>query len=155
MKRGYYLVTCENNSQTIAWFNNRTGNWLDKKKDNKIGKDGFIDNKMIESSFIIYDIAFVSKLLSFIDSELDGYSLSYYIGPIDDDGVIEVTTWRYGDNESRIHEDTKNSTYWKWCPYEHDLKMEVGEDTDRWETVVSYDWRVKYFWMMVSPYLFK
>ena len=95
------------------------------------------------------------KLIEFLDSETDGYSLAYNFSPVDDDGLIEVCTWRYGDNERCIHEKTKNSTYWRYNTEEQDLEMEMGEDTDSWQTIVGYDWRVKYFWMMVSPYLFK
>lgn len=97
---------------------------------------------------------FVSELKEFLDSETKDYSLAYEISPVDDDGVIEVVTWRYGDNEKCIHENTKNSTYWRWDAINKRLEMEVGEDSDRWEYVCFFDWQVKYFWMMVSPYLF-
>lgn len=96
---------------------------------------------------------FVRKLTEFLDSETDDYSLAYEISPIDDDGVVEVLTWVYGDNKEIIKEETKNSTYWKF--EDNELKIEMGEDTDSWEAVADYNWTVKYFWMMVSPYLFR
>ncbi len=97
---------------------------------------------------------FVEELTRFMDSETDGYSLGYHISEIDDDGGIEVVTWRHGDTEKEVKEDSKNSTYWRWDPINKSLMIEVGEDTDVWEVVCYYDWTVKYFWMMVAGYLF-
>lgn len=96
---------------------------------------------------------FLKKLTEFLDSEINDYSLAYEIGPIDDDGTIEVTTWRYGDNKNIIHEKTKNSTYWRWNNDNKSIEIEMGEDS--WYEVKYYDWQVKYFWMMVAPYLFR
>ena len=98
---------------------------------------------------------FKSELTEFLDNETSDYSIGYEMSEVDDDGVIEVVTWRYGDTEKDIKEDTKNSTYWRWDSVNKLLNMELGEDTDNWEYVCHYDWQVKYFWMMVSPYLFK
>ncbi len=98
---------------------------------------------------------FKNELEEFFENEVNDYSLSFEIGEIDDDEIIEVVTWRYGDSEKDVREDTKNSTYWKWDSINKRLLMEFGEDSDAWEYVCSHDWQVKYFWMMVSPYLFK
>ena len=95
---------------------------------------------------------FKKELEEFLESEINDYSLAFEIGPIDDD-IIEVTTWRYGDNEKCIHEKTKNSTYWRWNKSEKCLEIEMSEDS--WEKTYHYDWQVKYFWIMVAPYLFR
>lgn len=90
---------------------------------------------------------FADRLNEFLQSECSDYGLTY--------------TWEYSeDYECAVaiikNDDSRQLTkevHFKYNEEEDDLLMELCEDC--WETTREFDWTVKYFWMFISPELFK
>ncbi len=88
---------------------------------------------------------FEKKLEEFLESELNDYGLEYEIFEIED-GIIDVDIWNINK------ENATASTRWRWK--EH-LEVEMISDLDVWEEVDYYSSKVKYFWMLISPKVFR
>jgi len=116
-------------------------------------------------------VGFRDALTTFLATQLNEYQLiQYKMSPIDDDGIIEVTTWVESydflddtnsdvnldySEEHPIILDSKNSTYWRWNSEESTLELEMDDRTNEWKAVTESGPSVKHFWIMVAPYLFK
>ena len=46
---------------------------------------------------------------------------------------------------SRVEVEVPNGNYLTFIVKSDDVEIELGEDC--WYSIVTYDWRVKYFWM--------
>ncbi len=92
-------------------------------------------------------VNFIEKLESFLGSECNDYGLSYSWDWADDsDFKIEATIKR---NDLEEIEEVVLFDY-----QDGDLLLCMSYDCDVWEKVTEYDWRVKYFWMLIAPVVF-
>jgi len=81
---------------------------------------------------------YYEKLKEFLDGELGDYScFKYEIDCTDKEGLEEYYEVEVTDG------DKTKTLYFKL----NDAKIEIDTNEDCFEEVVSYDWRVKYFWI--------
>ena len=99
-----------------------------------------------ESVVVKMSDEFTQKLIEYLGSECDDYSMTYEIleSTFDEDSnTVEVDIKRY---------DNVVTLLFKYQVDVDDLLIELSEDT--YYTTRVYDHSVKYFWMLISPHLF-
>ena len=79
---------------------------------------------------------FLTELMEFLENELGDYDLAWDFA-IDEDVVTVTVTGTHHTGEVLFRREGGL------------LEVEIYEDT--WMVVVHYDWRVKYFWMVLAP----
>ena len=87
---------------------------------------------------------FKKRLEEFLDSECEEYGLIYTWKWIDECDFCEV--------ELENNTDFNFTLFFKYNEENDDLLINTYEDV--YEIVREFDWRVKYFWILVSPKLF-
>ena len=83
------------------------------------------------------EIKAVGVVEEIVSDELDGYS--YF------EGWRVVEAEERDDGEVRVEVEVPNGNYLTFIVKSDDVEIELGEDC--WYSIVTYDWRVKYFWM--------
>ena len=89
---------------------------------------------------------FANRLKEYLDTECSDYGLSYKWEYTDDCGYCAVEI-------SREHTESTKELHFKYDEDKDDLLIELCEDS--YYATREFDWTVKYFWMLISPAIFK
>jgi hypothetical protein len=87
---------------------------------------------------------FSERLTEFLDSECSDYDIEYSWNWNDDCNCCEVNISRY---------DNKIDVDFKYDENSNSLFIDMSDGN--WQEVNEYDFLVKYFWMLISPAIFK
>lgn len=89
---------------------------------------------------------FTERLNKYLDSECSDFDMYYNYELDEDSSCCEVTVYRDDYTENRI------TINFRYNESRDDLSIELSEGS--FYTTREFDYTVKYFWMLVTPWLF-